>query len=83
MSDYISREGHCARAAGNANGVLGQISKAVLYRDSNTFIRFYLVYVRPILEYCIQVVGAYPVADKNCLEKVQMRAVRMISTICN
>ena len=41
---------HCAKTAAKANGVLGQLSRAVLYRDSNTFIRLYLVYVRPILE---------------------------------
>ena len=37
--------------------LLGQISRAVLYRDSNTFIRLYIVYVRPVLEYYIQAVG--------------------------
>ena len=46
--------------------VLGQLSRAVMYRDSNTFINLYLVYVRPILEYCIQAVGPYTVADKCC-----------------
>ena len=72
---------HCAKAAAKANAVLGQISRAVLYRDSNTFVRLYLVYVRPILEYCIQAVGPYFEADKLCLEKVQMRAVNMVSNI--
>ena len=37
--------------------------------------------MRPILEYCIQAVGPYTVADKLCLERVQMRAVRMVSDI--
>ena len=72
---------HCAKTAAKANGVLGQLSRAVLYRDSNTFIRLYLVYVRPILEYCIQAVGPYTVADKLCLERIQMRAVKMVSDI--
>ena len=39
------------------------------------------MYVRPILEYCIQAVGPYYEADKLCLEKVQMRAVNMVSNI--
>ena len=72
---------HCAKTAAKVNGVLGQLSRAVLYRDSNTFIRLYLVYVRPILEYCIQAVGPHTVADKLCLEKVQIRAVNMVSNI--
>ena len=59
----------------------GQISIAVLYRDSNTFVRLYIVYVRPILEYCIQAVGPYSEADKLCLEKVQIRAVGMVSNV--
>ena len=41
----------------------------------------YLVYVRPILEYCIQAVGPYTAADKHCLEKVQTRDVRIVSNI--
>jgi hypothetical protein len=33
------------------------------------------------LEYCIQAVGPHTAADKLCLEKVQMRAVNMVSNI--
>ena len=62
---------HCAKTAAKANGVLGQLSRAVLYRDSSTFMRLYLVYVRPVLEYCIQAVDPHSKGDKLCLEKVQ------------
>ena len=55
----------CAKTAAKANGLLGQLSRAVLYRDSNTFIRLYLVYVRQILEYCIQAVGPHTAEDKQ------------------
>ena len=44
----------CSAAAGKANGVLGQISRGVKYRDKKTFIQRYKVFVRPHLEYCIQ-----------------------------
>ena len=81
IQDSLKPSLHCAKAAAKANAVLGQISRAVLYRDSDTFVRLYIVYVRPILEYCIQAVGPYLEADKQCLEKVQMRAVRMVSNI--
>ena len=81
VQDSLKPSLHCAKAAARANAVLGQISRAVLYRDSNTFVRLYIVYVRPILEYCIQAVGPYSEADKLCLEKVQMRAVKMVSNI--
>ena len=72
---------HCVKVAAKTYGVLGQLGRVVLYRDSNTFIRLYLVYVRPILEYCIQAVGPHTAADKLSLERVQMRAVRMVSNI--
>ena len=81
VQDTLKPSLHCAKAAAKANSVLGQISRAVLYRDSNTFVRLYIVYVRPVLEYCIQAVGPYSEADKLCLEKVQMRAVRMVSNL--
>ena len=81
IHDSLKPSLHCTKAAAKANAVLGQISRAVLYRDSETFVRLYLVYVRPILEYCIQAVGPYTEADKLCLEKVQMRAVGMVSNI--
>ena len=81
VHDSLKPSLNCAKAAAKANPVIGQISRAVLYRDSNTFVRLYIVYVRPILEYCIQAVGPYSEADKLCLEKVQMRAVGMASNI--
>ena len=81
VQDDLKPSLHCAKVAAKANGVLGQLSRAVLYRDSNTFVRLYMVYVRPILEYCIQAVGPDTVADKLCLERVQMRAVKMVSDI--
>ena len=81
VKDNLKPNLQCARTAGKANGVLGRLSRAVLHMDSNTLIRLNLVYVRPIFEYCIQAVGPYTVADKLCLERVQMRAVRMVSDI--
>lgn len=69
----------CSAAAGKANSVLGQLSRAVRYRDRRTFIQLYKVYVRPHLEYCIQAWSPYYQADKDKLEKVQRRAVNMVA----
>ena len=66
VQDDLNPSLHCGEVAAKAIGVLGQLSRAVMYRDSTTFINLYLVYVRPILEYCIQAVGPYTVADKYC-----------------
>ena len=69
----------CSTAAAKANGVLGQISRAVKTRDKQTFIQLYKVYVRPHLEYCVQTWSPYSEADKNKLEQVQKRAVNMVA----
>jgi ribonuclease P/MRP protein subunit RPP40 len=69
----------CSAAAGRGNGVLGQITRAVKYRDKRTFIQLYKVYVRPHLEYCIQAWSPYTQADKVKLEQVQRRAVNMVA----
>ena len=69
----------CTAASGKANGVLGQISRAVNYRDKKTFMQLYKVYVRPHLEYCIQAWSPYTKTDKDKLEKVQRRAVNMVA----
>ena len=81
IQDDLKPSLHCTKIATKANAMLGQLSRAVSYRDKETFIRLYIVYIRPILEYCIQAVGPYTVADRVCLEKVQMRAVQMVSNI--
>ena len=43
----------CAKAAKKANSVLGQLTRAVSYRDKDTFISLYSTYVRPHLEYAV------------------------------
>ena len=69
----------CARAAGKANQVLGQLGRAVTYRDKNTFLKLYKVYVRPHLEYAVASWSPWNKEDKDLLEKVQKRAVAMVS----
>ena len=69
----------CAKAAGKANQVLGQLSRAVTYRDKNNFLKLYSVYVRPHLEYAVQSWCPYTLEDKAALEKIQKRAISMVS----
>ena len=70
-----------ANAAKKANEVLGQMARSITYRDKFTFTRLYKVYVRPHLQYCSSAWSPYTVADKDLLESVQRRAVRMISNL--
>ena len=67
----------CARAAKKANQVLGQMSRAFHYRDS-TWIRLYVTFVRPHLEFAVQSWSPWLKKDIEILEKVRERAVKMV-----
>ena len=71
----------CANAAKKANMVLGQIARGVTYRDRVTFIRLYQVFVLPHLSYAVQAWAPFNKADKELLEKVQRRAVMMVTNL--
>jgi hypothetical protein len=69
----------CREAAGRANVVLGQISRAFHFRDKLTFVKLYKQYVRPHLEFAVPAWSPWTLGDKEMLEKIQRRAVRMVS----
>ena len=56
-----------------------QLSRAVCYHDKDTFWKQYKVYVRPQLEYFVVSWSPWTQQDKEVLEKVQRRAVGMVS----
>ena len=43
------------------------------------FVRLYTQYVRPHLEFAAPAWSPWTLADKECLEKIQRKAVRMVS----
>ena len=67
------------KAAEKANQVLGQLARAVTYRDKETFLKLFTVYVRPHLEYAVASWSPWTMTDKEVLEKVQKRAVAMVT----
>ena len=69
----------CSKAAKKANSVLAQLSRAVSYRDKDTFLHLFRTYVRPHLEYCSAAWCQWTKTDKEVLEKVQKRAVGMVT----
>ena len=64
-----------------ANQVLGAWARAVSWRDRTTWIKIYKTYVRPKLEYCSQTWSPWTLSDREVLEKVQRRAVGMVTTL--
>jgi hypothetical protein len=59
--------------------VLSQLSRALHFRDRHVFVRLYVQYVRPHLEFAVPAWSPWQEGDKEVLEKVQKRAVKMIS----
>ncbi len=69
----------CAKATKTAQTVLGQICRASHYRDRHIFFRLYKQYVRLHLEFSTQARSPWTEADKEILERVQKRAVKMVT----
>jgi hypothetical protein len=79
IHNSLKPSAQCAKAAKKANQVLGQMARAFHYRDRVTWVRLYKTYVRCHLEYSVQAWCPWTQKDKDVLEMVQKRAVRMIS----
>ena len=79
VTNTLKPSAQCAKAARTAQAVLGQISRAFYYRDHHGFIRLYCQYVRPHLEFSTQAWSPWQEGDKAALEKVQRKAVGMVS----
>ena len=69
------------KAAKKANQVLEQIARSITYRDKFIFARLHKVYVRPHLQYYSSAWSPCRVGDKELLENVHRRSVRMIFNI--
>ena len=69
----------CAYVCARANRVLGMISRTMVYRGPDILTKLYKSLVRPHLEYCVSVWSPHYVKDRERLEKVQHRFMRMVS----
>ena len=79
VSSNLKPSKHCEEAANRARAVLGQISRCFHYRDRKVFLRLYIQYVRPHLEFSCSVWSPWLVGDIAKIESVQKKAVGMIS----
>ncbi len=79
VSNNLKPAAQCAKAALTANRVLGQITRSFHYRDRHVYIRLYKQYVLPHLEFAAVTWSPWTDADKAVLEKVQQRAIKMVS----
>jgi len=79
MTSKLKPSGQCAKAARTAQMVLGQLGRAFQAKDKHVFVQLYKTYVRPHLEFACQAWSPWTAADKEVLERVQERAVKMVS----
>ena len=72
---------HVEKISKTAHAILSQVRRATAIRDSRTFPMIYKSFVRPLLESAAPVWNPTKREDVNRLEKVQKRALRMISDL--
>jgi len=68
----------CRKSASKAMAVLGMVKRSFRQIDIDSFKILYNTYIRPHLEYCVQVWNPYYKKDIECLEKVQRRATKLV-----
>ena len=73
----------CLEARNKAYRILGFINKNVLYKSKEVIKSLYNSYVRPHLEYCIQVWKPHIKQDILLLESIQRRATKLIPSLRN
>jgi len=71
----------CKAAVAKAMSVIGMIGRHFKRLSKEDFMLLYKSYIRPKVEYCIQVWSPYRVKDIQCLENVQRRATKLVTKI--
>jgi ribonuclease P/MRP protein subunit RPP40 len=79
ITKNLKPRAQCSKAAGRAMTVLGQIRRNFHNRDCDTFLRLYKQYVRPHLQFATPSWAPWLAGDKEVLEKVQEKAVKMVA----
>lgn len=81
ITDTLNVTEQCVKASNKANAMLGMINRAIKYKTKEVVVKLYKSLVRPHLDYCIQAWRPFKQKDIDLLEKVQLRATRMISDL--
>ena len=77
-TDKLESGLHSQKAVVRANRILGMIRRAFYSMSGDLFMFLYKTYVRPHLEYCIQLWCPYLGKDIDILEKVKVRATKFV-----
>ena len=77
MSSDLKVGCQCMEAYRKANQILGIINRTIRFKNPGILVSLYKTMVRPHLEFCSPAWNPYYVKDKQLLEKVQHRFMRM------
>ena len=83
VDSELSFAEHICEKVRVANGLVGQIRRSFSFLDCDAFRRIYITFVRPHLEYCQSVWSPHLKKYINELEKVQMRATKLVDGLGN
>ena len=78
ISNNSSQSPHINNVTKKAHVVLSQIKRTFVHRDDIVFPKIYQAYVRPLLEYAVEVWNPMKIEDVKQIEKVQRRATRLV-----
>ena len=67
----------CQKAASAGMKMLGMIKRTFQFMSKELFLFLYKTYVRPHLEYCVQIWSPYLAKDMDFLERVQIHATKL------
>jgi ribonuclease P/MRP protein subunit RPP40 len=68
----------CSAAASKGMSVMGLVKRNFKNLDTESFLLLYKTYIRPQLEYCVQVWSPHLQKDIQLLEKVQRKSTKLV-----
>jgi len=83
IQNDLKQSAHIHEVVSKAQKRANCILRSFVSRDVNLLLRAYLVYVRPLLEYCTIVWSPSLIQDIEAVESVQRKFTKRLPALCN